>query len=161
MTAGIVCAPALVIVEPFLKPELPSPLGPSMTQPIILTALHLFGPAGGLERDISATQIPSRLSELKLTDCINRTADGILYRQSAGSCRFETLSRAIIDRRCGCLYDSRKPKPAPPRNHTSTTESRRTVWFFPRSSMDQPPFIVQPFKVMRTIGCYTTLIIPI
>lgn len=36
--------------------------------PIIITALHLFGPAGGLEKNISARELPSFVSQVLLYD---------------------------------------------------------------------------------------------
>ena len=73
MTAGMVFRPSFGHRGTFFEAGTAFAASvPGSTKPIILTALHLFGPAGGLERDISATQIPSRLSELKLTDCINK-----------------------------------------------------------------------------------------
>jgi hypothetical protein len=72
MTAGMVFRPSFGHRGTFFEAGTAFAASvPGSNKPIILTALHLFGPAGGLERDIPPSQIPSRLSELKLTDCIN------------------------------------------------------------------------------------------
>jgi hypothetical protein len=39
------------------------------SQTFVLTALHLFGPAGGLNNDIDPSQLPQRWQSLTLQDC--------------------------------------------------------------------------------------------
>jgi hypothetical protein len=40
-------------------------------QPVIVTAIHIFGPAGGLKKDIPSTNLPKAVKNIELTDVFN------------------------------------------------------------------------------------------
>ncbi|MCK4259282.1 MAG: hypothetical protein KAX49_09905 [Halanaerobiales bacterium] len=44
---------------------------------IILTALHIFGPAGGLEADIPASELPSYVAKVTLNDLFEKSYVGV------------------------------------------------------------------------------------
>lgn len=46
---------------------------PTSKRPIVITALHLLGPAGGLRQDIAAKDAPKAVSSVSLVECFNET----------------------------------------------------------------------------------------
>ncbi len=46
---------------------------PDYPRPILLTALHVLGPAGGLPKDVLPTEVPKVVKRLQLQDCFDAT----------------------------------------------------------------------------------------
>ena len=46
---------------------------PGDERPILLTALHIFGPAGGLEKQITATELPKSVKKVTLTGLFDKS----------------------------------------------------------------------------------------
>jgi hypothetical protein len=50
---------------------------PGQDRPLILTAIHLLGPAGGLPDDVPPTEVPRVVKGITLTDCFNPSGPSI------------------------------------------------------------------------------------
>lgn len=48
---------------------------PDHSRPLLLTALHLLGPAGGMPKDVPPTEVPKVVKRLRLTDCFQASRE--------------------------------------------------------------------------------------
>lgn len=76
--------PPTITVGMVFRPEFETTLGivdagiafaarlPGSDRPIVLSALHLFGPSGGMARQVAATELPGIWDGLSLSDCVTQ-----------------------------------------------------------------------------------------
>ena len=76
--------PPVVTVGMLFRPEFRTTMGPvnagtafaarlpGSERPIIVSALHLFGPSGGMDQDVPANRLPAVWTGLSLLDCVTQ-----------------------------------------------------------------------------------------